>query len=203
MARMRSRLWRPILILIAGTLALTLSADEHLRPVTTQTSIGLFYVPGAPEVDSLWREGDKGKRLLLQGRVLSPEGQPIKDALVELWHADALGGVDESRYRTARRTRPDGSFGVKTVLPGHIEMARDNAIFAPRHVHVSVKHADYNRLISLIFFKDDERLIGSPYPELAIPIEQAHSGDGGELFIGMVELVLNPGSDEKQAAGRD
>ncbi len=178
------------LCLVFGVCRAAPCSDDDLRPITTQTSIGLFYLPDAPEIDSLWREGDKGKRLLLQGRVITPKGQPIENALVELWHADALGGVDESRYRTSQRTKPDGSFGVKTVLPGHIEMARDNAIFAPRHVHVSVRHPDFERLISLIFFKGDERLAGSPYPELAIPVEQAHFGDDGELFIGLVELVL-------------
>jgi len=178
-------------VLAGSLLCFGVHADDTLRPVTTQTSIGLFYLSGAPEVDSLWREGDKGKRLLLQGRVLTPDGQPVRNALVELWHADAEGGVDESRYRTAQRTKPDGSFGVKTVLPGHIEMARDNVIFAPRHVHVSVSHPDFQRLISLIFFKGDERLAGSPYPELAIHIEQAHYGDQGELFMGLVELVLD------------
>lgn len=190
MRKLHIALCRVILALILGTAHSALFADDELRPVTTQTSIGLFYLPGAPEVVSLWQEGDKGKRLLLQGRVISPDGQPVSNALVELWHADALGGVDESRYRTAQKTKPDGTFGVRTVLPGHIEMARDNAIFAPRHVHVTVSHPDHVRLISLIFFQGDERLVGTPYPELAIPIEQAHYGDDGELFIAMAELVL-------------
>lgn len=190
MPDLRLRFSRLILVLMLSTIHSALIADDDLRPLTTQTSIGLFYLPGAPEIDSLWREGDKGKRLLLQGRVISPEGRPISDALVELWHADALGGVDESRYRTAQKTKADGTFGVKTVLPGHIEMARDNVIFAPRHVHVSVSHPDHERLVSLIFFKGDERLVGSPYPELAIPVEQANYGNDGELFIAFAELVL-------------
>jgi len=190
-----------VLVLSAFVMSLIstrVDADESLRSVTTQTSIGLFYLSGAPEVDSLWREGDKGKRLLLQGRVLTPQGRPVPDALVELWHADAEGSVDESRYRASQRTKPDGSFGVRTVLPGHIEMARDNAVFAPRHVHVAVSHPGHQRLVSLIFFQGDERLVGSPYPELAIPIEQAHFASQrgnqdrnlNELFMAQVELVL-------------
>lgn len=197
MRKLHIDLCRVILALILGTAHSALIADDELRQVTTQTSIGLFYLPGAPEVVSLWQEGDKGKRLLLQGRVISPDGRPVSNALVELWHADALGGVDESRYRTAQKTKPDGTFGVRTVLPGHIEMARDNAIFAPRHVHVTVSHPDHQRLISLIFFQGDERLVGSPYPELAIPIEQANYGDDGELFIAMAELVLARTKSEK------
>lgn len=183
-------LHKRLFIVVLGSIAtFGLRADDGLRPATTQTSIGLFYVPGAPEVESLWREGDDGKRLFLRGRVLTREGRPINDALVELWHADSQGGVDESRYRTAQRTKQDGTFGVKTVLPGHIEMARDNAVFAPRHIHVAVSHPDHQPLISLIFFKGDERLVGTPYPELAIHLEQAHAEEG-ELLFGLVELVL-------------
>jgi len=145
-------------------------ADKGLRELTTQTNIGLFYMPGAPEIEKLWREGDDGERLFLEGRVLTPEGKPIQNALVELWHADTAGGVDESRYRTAARNHP---------------------IYGPRHIHVVVSHPEHERLVSLIFFKGDELLPGSPYPELAIALEEASSG-AGELFIGSVELVLGP-----------
>ncbi|MGI9331951.1 MAG: hypothetical protein ACR2RL_02230 [Gammaproteobacteria bacterium] len=165
------------------------AADQ--RVPTTETSIGIFYVPGAPDVIDLLRAGDRGQRLHLQGRVLTPDGAPVGGALVELWHADASGGVDETRYRSTQRTTSNGTFGIKTVLPGHIEMARDNVVFAPRHIHVVVSHPAHERLISLIFFKGDERLVGSPYPELAIVLERA-GGEDGELLFGGVELVLRP-----------
>jgi protocatechuate 3,4-dioxygenase beta subunit len=113
----------------------------------------------------------------------------VADALVELWHADSSGSVDESRYRTAQRSSVDGRFGIRTVLPGHIEMARYNAVFAPRHIHIAVSHPDYPRLISLIFFQGDERLNGTPYPELAIPLEKVRTQDG-EVYLAGVEIVL-------------
>lgn len=159
------------------------------REPTTQTSIGIFYLPGAPQTADLWREGDPGERLKLQGRVLDRKGQPVADALVELWHADTTGGVDESRYRAAQRTGADGRFGIRTVLPGHIEMARYNSVFAPRHIHIVVTHPDHPRLISLIFFQGDERLVGTPYPELAIPLEKVRTRNG-EVYVAGVEIVL-------------
>lgn len=159
------------------------------REPTTQTSIGIFYLPGAPETADLWREGDPGDRLKLHGRVLDRKGQPVAGALVELWHADSTGSVDESRYRTAQRTSADGRFGIRTVLPGHIEMARYNAVFAPRHIHIVVTHPDHPRLISLIFFQGDERLNGTPYPELAIPLEKVRT-QNGEVYVAGLEIVL-------------
>ena len=170
-------------------LVLFLVPAHAQRVPTTQTSIGIFYQPEAPNTGDLWREGDQGERLSLQGRVMDRRGQPVADALVELWHADAVGSVDETRYRAAQRTRADGRFGIKTVLPGHIEMARDNAVFAPRHIHIVVSHSEHPRLISLIFFKGDERLRFSPYPELAVPLERIRVASG-EILLAQVEIVL-------------
>ncbi|MDX1435002.1 MAG: hypothetical protein R3286_21345, partial [Gammaproteobacteria bacterium] len=159
------------------------------REPTTQTSIGIFYQPGAPETADLWREGDRGERLALRGRVLDRDGRPVAGALVELWHADAAGGVNESRFRAAQRTTDVGRFGIRTVLPGHIEMARDNAVFRARHIHIRVTHPDHPELVSLIFFRGDERLEGTPYPELAISLERARL-ETGEVLVGGVEIVL-------------
>lgn len=176
-------------LVLALTLPLVTTAVNAQRAPTTQTSIGIFYQPGAPDTRSLWRDGDRGQRLKLQGRVLDREGRAVAGALVELWHADTLGGVDESRYRAAQRSGERGRFGIRTVLPGHIEMARYNAVFAPRHIHIVVTHPDHPRLVSLIFFKGDERLADTPYPELAIPLETTRVGDG-EVLIGDLEIVL-------------
>lgn len=159
------------------------------RTPTTQTSLGIFYLPGAPQSTNLWRDGDQGQRLALTGRVLDREGEALADALVEMWHADASGSVDESRYRSAQRTNDRGRFEIRTVLPGHIPMARSNVVFAPRHIHIVVTHPAHPRLVSMIFFKGDERLVTSPYRELAIALETAR-GPGGEVLLGEVELIL-------------
>ncbi|MDH3713737.1 MAG: hypothetical protein OET44_07820 [Gammaproteobacteria bacterium] len=164
------------------------AASEGLRP-TTATSIGIFYQPGAPAVTTLWRPGDPGQRLQLRGRVLTTGGAPVSNALVELWHADGAGSVDESRYRTSQRTGEDGYFGIKTVLPGHIEMAAGNDVFGARHIHIVVTHPDHERLVSLIYFKGDERLATALYPELAITLDETGAGDEAFLF-GVVEIVL-------------
>lgn len=175
----------PALLLIALAAGHGAAALE----VTPSTSIGLFYQPDAPQVTTLWRQGDIGRRLQLRGRVLSTDGSPVTNALVELWHADGAGNVDESRYRASQRTGDDGYFGIRTVLPGHIEMARYNDVFGPRHIHIVVTHPDHPRLVSLIYFKGDERLPGTPYPELAIALDETGTGDTAVLF-GAVEIVL-------------
>ncbi len=72
------------------------------RTSTTYTSIGLFYQPNAPQITVLRKAGDDGEPLNLRGRVLSIGEDLSEGALVELWHANALGGVDglaRKRYR--------------------------------------------------------------------------------------------------------
>lgn len=181
----------PTTLLLAALLG---AGPAHAqRDATTQTSIGIFYLPGAPETADLWREGDQGERLALRGTVLDRDGEPVSGARVELWHADAAGSVDESRYRAIRVTGADGRFAIRTVLPGHIEMARYNSVFAPRHIHIVVTHPQHPRLVSLIFFRGDERLDRTPYPELAIPLEKARTPHG-EILVGGVEIVLGASS---------
>ena len=62
---------------------------------TTQTSIGLFYSPDAPERTDLRQPDDEGPPLNLRGRIVNTRGEPLPGATVEMWHADAAGGVDE------------------------------------------------------------------------------------------------------------
>ena len=96
-------------VLACWLAALALLSAAQAREPTRQTSIGLFYLPGATDRKVLWREGDDGEKLTLQGRVLDTLGTPIEGALVELWHADAVGSIDESRFRTAQVTSRDAA----------------------------------------------------------------------------------------------
>jgi hypothetical protein len=50
--------------------ALVVGAEGGLLSPTEETDIGIYYVPGAPEIRNLWQEGDPGERLLLRGRAL-------------------------------------------------------------------------------------------------------------------------------------
>lgn len=156
-------------------------------PPTEETSIGIYYIPGAPEARNLWRDGDPGERLVLRGRVLDTDGAPVADAEVELWHADGLGLVHPDRHRTRLRTRANGGFGVTTALPGYIPGAP--GVWGARHIHVIVTHPDYPQLISLILFEGDPNLAGlrPPYPGLAVFVEQ---GTIREQAVQFAEVML-------------
>lgn len=163
------------------------SAERPQLQPTEETDIGIYHIPGAPETQNLWREGDPGERLILRGRILNSNGTPIPNAQVELWHADGDGQVHEDRYRTRLRSKANGGFAIRTALPGYIPGAP--GVWGARHIHVVVTHPNYQQLISLIFFKGDPNLAGLPYPKLAVFVEQGRVKDQTKRFAEVV-LVL-------------
>lgn len=158
------------------------AASRGLQP-TLQTHTGPWYAPGAPETGSIWQPGDPGKPLYLEGMVLSTRGTPVEAALVEIWHTDSEGSYPP--LRAAIRTRANGRFAVRTVLPGH------HLGYRARHIHFVVTHPDHQPLVTRIYFMGDRNIEEAPYPELAIVLEEA-SIDGETRLLGNVEFVLLP-----------
>jgi protocatechuate 3,4-dioxygenase alpha subunit len=80
-------------------------------------------------------EATEGERIRIVGRVLDGEGQPVPDALVEIWQANAHGrynhpadGRSDNRLdpdfkgfgRCGTGTRADACFVFETVKPGRV-----------------------------------------------------------------------------------
>lgn len=94
-------------------------------------SFGLFR--GGEE--KLVNEKTLGERIVLMGRILEGDGEPVIDALVEIWQADARGifnhprdpkhGESDPHFRGSGRSQSvdDGVYRFETVKPG----ARDGA----------------------------------------------------------------------------
>lgn len=178
----------PVSGFLSCTLALgcfagaAIGSERRLEP-TLQTHTGPWYEPGAPEVDSLWRPGDAGKPLHLFGLVFSTSGKPLEGARVELWHTDADGNYPP--LRASLRTRRNGSFAIRTVLPGH------HLGYRARHIHFVVTHPDHQPLVTRIYFKGDPNMNEAPFPELAILLEEG-SIEGEARLFGNVDFVLTP-----------
>lgn len=157
-------------------------AGQRLEP-TIQTHTGPWYQPGAPETGSLWQPGDPGKPLLLNGLVFSTTGKPLRGALVELWHTDSDGNYPP--LRASLRTRRNGSFAIRTVLPGH------HLGYPARHIHFVVTHPDHQPLVTRIYFQGDPNMDEALFPELAILLEEG-SIEGETRLFGQVDFVLAP-----------
>jgi len=169
-----------LVALFAGICGTVLAAGNRLQP-TLETHYGPWYQPGAPFVSSLWQPDQPGERLQLRGRVLNTNGVPIENALIELWHTDALGSYPP--LRASRRSKKSGSFGISTVLPGH------NGGYRARHIHFVVSHPSHQQLVTRIFFKGDRNIEEAPYPELAVFLEEGLI-EGQPVLFADVEFVL-------------
>ena len=133
------RLWLRGAALGAALPAAFAHAQAAARRVTPTQSLGPFYprsaaeMPAETDADLLGAQGDrilaKGTPLYLTGRVVTRAGQPVANALVEIWQCDAnavyhhpAGGGESARdpnfqgYGTAR-CDADGVFHFRTIKP--------------------------------------------------------------------------------------
>jgi protocatechuate 3,4-dioxygenase alpha subunit len=125
----------------------------------------------------------KGIRIEIRGTVLDGVGNPIPDALLEIWQANAAG-----RYRSADDDRNDlpldeafvgfgrsstgeqGEYCFRTVLPGRVP-GPGNSLQAP-HIAVSVMGRGLlKRLVTRIYFEGSEGLNDDPILNL-VPTER-------------------------------
>ena len=107
-----------------------------------------------------------GTRIVVEGQVFDGAGEPIPDALVETWQADANGRyrhAEDTRAQPAdpafnghgwAHTREDGGFGFQTIKPGRVP-GPDGRDQAP-HIVVSVMaRGILTRFITRIYFEDE------------------------------------------------
>ena len=140
--------------------------DDELPPVpqacsavaTADNIEGPFYKRGAPNRSVLVAPGDAGERLALGGIVMSTSCQPIGDAVLDIWQADARGGydLDGFRFRGALTTDAQGRWQLRTIVPGRYLNGRR---YRPAHLHVKLRAKGYVPLTTQLYFD------GDPYNE--------------------------------------
>ena len=159
--------------LAAAVSGLTRAADSTVYPPTPTEIEGPFY-PITPQKDKdfdLTRiEGRsdiaQGRKIFIEGQVLDTEGQPVEDATVDLWQANAAG-----RYRHPHDSNPapvdpnfqgwaivqsgrQGRFHFKTVLPGAYPASSN--WMRPPHIHFRVSKRGYLELVTQMYFEGQE-----------------------------------------------
>jgi len=136
-------------------------------PPTPGTILGPFY----PVLKPLERDGDltrvrgrrgraKGQIIHVAGRVLTPHGEPVRGARVELWQANSLGRYDHPSDTNSAPLDPDfqgygvqvtdrdGRFRFKTIKPGPYPF--DKWIRTP-HLHFDATGRTDRRVTQLFF----------------------------------------------------
>ncbi|MGP9780916.1 catechol 1,2-dioxygenase [Arthrobacter sp. MYb211] len=176
---------------------------------------GPYYVPNAPEQASpatiAMREDEKGTSLLFQGQVRSTDGSALKNAKIELWHADEEGfysqfapGIPEWNLRGSFIADAEGNFQINTMQPAPYQIPTDGACgqliaaagwhaWRPAHLHLKVSAEGHELLTAQLYFPgdahNDDDIATAVKPELMLDLQPAQSGDGKQVTY---DFVLDP-----------
>ena len=127
---------------------------------TTTDILGPFYRPGSPIRTSLRLAKSNGTPIILKGYIFKEDGKsPINNALVEIWHCDENevydNTSDDYRYRGGQRTKADGKYEFKSILPVPYKANQmDESSWRPSHIHMRVSVPNQQDLITQLYFKD-------------------------------------------------
>jgi protocatechuate 3,4-dioxygenase beta subunit len=106
-----------------------------------------------------------GQVLYVSGRVTNRLGEPVADAELEIWQANAAGRynhpadqnpapIDINFQGYAKiRTGPDGGYRIKTVKPG--AYPAEPGWTRPPHIHFDVK-GRASRLVTQMYFEGED-----------------------------------------------
>ncbi len=130
--------------------------------------------------------GTPGDHIRIEGRVLDGAGEPVNDALVEIWQANAAGRyrhpaddraelpVDDNFSGFGRcMTDDDGGFWFETVKPGRVP-GRGNQVQAP-HVSLIIQARGMPSHAFTRFYFADEAEANAEDPVLA-SVEETRRG---------------------------
>ncbi|WP_327752371.1 dioxygenase (plasmid) [Sphingobium sp. SJ10-10] len=154
-------------------------ADAGLGGGTPRTIEGPLYVAGAPLVEgnvNLSVDADEGTQTLsMSGAVSGPDGEPVQDAIVHVWHANSKGWYshfdptgEQTPFNNRRRIKlgKDGRYAFHSKQPSGYSVpsggATDQLMQAlgrhgnrPAHVHFFIEAPGYRTLTTQINFGDD------------------------------------------------
>jgi protocatechuate 3,4-dioxygenase, alpha subunit len=137
------------------------------RPTTSQT-VGPYFTIGLSPLNrtQIASPGIAGERITIQGQVLDGDGEPVPDALLETWQANAEGRYihpedllsqsDGAEFFGFGRVPTDenGCFRFTTIKPGPVP-GPEETMQAP-HIVVSLfMRGLLTRLITRIYFFGD------------------------------------------------
>ena len=133
--------------------------------LTQPQTEGPYYKPDTPQRNVLYEDGMLGTRLILVGYVLDQNCQPLPNAWLDFWQADAAGEYDNAGYRLRGHqfTDEQGRYYLDTVLPG-LYLSRPI-----EHIHVKVRPEGGEDVTSQLYFPQQ------PVEGLTVTLEERES----------------------------
>jgi hydroxyquinol 1,2-dioxygenase len=169
-------------MLLSDTLGLSILVITINHPAdegsVESTVTGPFYWEGAPELPlgSDLAAGVMGEPAFYSGRVLTTDGRPIPNALLDIWSGDGDGHYDmqapgnpEMKARGRIRTDSDGRYWFRSIKPSFYPVPTDGPVgemlrrmgrhpFRPGHIHMVVSAAGYLPVTTHLFVANSKYL---------------------------------------------
>jgi protocatechuate 3,4-dioxygenase, alpha subunit len=134
---------------------------------TPSQTVGPFFSIGLASLNRAdIAQGSTGERIAIQGRVLDGDAQPVPDAVLEIWQADAVGRYDHPEQTGAPNdatpffgfgrvpTDENGQFSFTTIKPGPVH-GPDGKPQAP-HLLISVfMRGLLKQLVTRLYFPEE------------------------------------------------
>ena len=223
-------------ILLSDTLGLSVLVITLNHPAgeggAESTVLGPFYWEGAPDLPrgSNLAEGVKGEPAFYSGRVLSTDGRPLENALLDIWSGDGEGNYDmqipgETRMKARGRIRPDaqGRYWFRSIRPTFYPVPTDGPVgrmlrkmgrhpFRPGHIHMIVSALGHAPVTTHLFvaasqYLDSDAVFGTKESLVAqFDRHPAGVGPNGErmdtpFYTVNYDFRLRPRADEERRGG--
>jgi len=169
-------------ILLSDTLGVSVLVITINHPAdegsAESTVLGPFYWQGAPDLPlgSNLAEGVKGEPAFYSGRVLSAQGQPLENALLDIWSGDGDGDYDMQipgetgmKARGRIRTDAEGRYRFRSIRPTFYPVPTDGPVgrmlrkmgrhpYRPGHIHMIVSAQGYRPVTTHLFVAGSQYL---------------------------------------------
>ena len=173
--------WRQEFILLSDIFGVSMLVDaiNNRKPsgASESTVLGPFHVPDVPELpmgSNICLDG-KGHPMLIKGRILNTEGDPIEGTKINVWQTNDDGFYDvqqkgiqpDFNLRGVFRTGANGTYTFWGAKPRFYPIPDDGPVgkllgslgrhpYRPAHLHYILEADGYESLITHIFDPDDK-----------------------------------------------
>jgi protocatechuate 3,4-dioxygenase alpha subunit len=142
---------------------------------TPSQTVGPFFHFSLPRkgLEVLVTDQTLGERIVIEGRVVDGQGEPLDDAMIEIWQANAAGRYDHPDDQQQKpldpafhgfgrsQTEKDGRYRFLTIRPGAVP-GPGNTLQAP-HINLTFfSRGLLKHLFTRIYFEDEPRNADDP-----------------------------------------
>jgi protocatechuate 3,4-dioxygenase alpha subunit len=139
-------------------------------PLTGSSTVGPFFSIGLLTKDMvrplMATPQTPGEQMRIEGRVLDGAGEPVVDAMLEIWQANASGRYNHPAEQSTGTLDPDfsgfgrtgtakdGSFWFETVMPGPVPF--EGEIMQAPHLNLTIfSRGLLNHLATRLYFEGE------------------------------------------------